>query len=396
MSLHERLTNSERFVFHRPTELLPVPSLYKALGAHEANVINQQLSRIAGLPLAELQAMAGSTEAKRVLIAAASHLSGKRRLAKFHNISMGKIERANSAVDASLIELGKVHDQVYARLADERERYRTEAAELGAAAEAARMQGKAANVIADLEHRTKLRRRAVAQRDPYGPDFGPKRRWREASMTLDGLKHLPRGHNPSIHVKYPNFKEAVHSITHDLNGRADKGRNSATVYLGNSTWQTIADRLADPAYMSTLGGTVPASVSALKCHKTRSARSKQQKCLDPEGQLNVSSQKFAKLLLPTAVEQPNGHMLNLTIKELERFGMLNAYYVDLINRSALPASNLLHLPPVSLSLVCFATTQGRQGKLPARQRLSQESADARAAQESVSGQAQVQRRRRPD
>ena len=27
--------------------------------------------------------------------------------------------------------------------------------------------------------------------------------------------------------------------------------------------------------------------------------------------------------------------MNLTIKELERFGMLNAYYVDLVNRYAL-------------------------------------------------------------
>lgn len=179
---------------------------------------------------------------------------------------------------------------------------------------------------------------SVCQRNPLSPDFGPifKRRWREASTQLDGLKHLPRGHNPSIHVKYPNFKEAVQSITHDLNGRTDKGRNSATVYLGNSTWSMIADRLADAAYMSTLGGTIPVSVSALKQHKARSARSRQQKCSDPSGQLDVSHRKVAKLLMPTAVEQPNGHMMNLTIKELERFGMLNSSYIDLVNRYLRP------------------------------------------------------------
>ena len=63
-----------------------------------------------------------------------------------------------------------------------------------------------------------------------------------------------------IHVKYPNFKEAVQSIAHDLNGRTDKGRSSATVYLGASTWAMIAERLADAAYMAKLGGVVPASV----------------------------------------------------------------------------------------------------------------------------------------
>eukprot|EP00966_Prymnesium_polylepis_P271126 6263389-Prymnesium_polylepis.1 len=154
--------------------------------------------------------MAGSTEAKKVLVAAVSHLSGKRRLAKFHNISTGKMERAESAVNASLIQLGEVHERVYAGLAEERTHHQQEAAELASAAEAARTQGKAPRVIGDLEHRAKLQRRWAAQRDPLGPDFGPifKRRWRAAAPQLDGRKHLPRGHNPSIHVKYPNFKEA--------------------------------------------------------------------------------------------------------------------------------------------------------------------------------------------
>ena len=336
-NLGERLVHGERLLFHLPAELLPVLSMYKALAAHQEDLINRQLASLASLPLNELQSMAGSTEAKKVLLAAVSHLSSRKRLAKFHKISLGKIKGAESTVDTALIQLGNLHDEVWTRLADERTRYLSEADKFHALVQSAREMGKASRVIQDLEHREKLHRRWAAIRDPHGPDFGPvfKRFWREAASKLDGLKHLPRGHRAPIHVKYPNFKEAVQSIAHDLNGRTDKGRSSATVYLGASTWAMIAERLADAAYMAKLGGVVPASVSALKQHKVRSARSKQRKCTDPSGQLNVSHRKVAKLLLPTAVEQPNGHMLNLTIKELERFGMLNAYYVDLVNRYAL-------------------------------------------------------------
>ena len=302
-SLGERLIHGERLIFHRPTELLPVLSLYKALAAHEASVINRQLASLVSLPLAELQAMAGSTEAKKVLIAAVGHLSGKRRLAKFHNVSAGKVDRAEAAVSTSLVQLGKVHEQVYARLAEERTRFQQEAAELAAAAEAARTMGKASGVVDNLQHLADVKRRWAAQRDPYGADFGAifKRRWRNAATQLDGLKHLSRGHNPSIHVKYPNFKAAVQSIVHDLNGRADKGRQSATVYLGNSTWKMIARRLNDAAYMATLGGVVPATVSALWRHKARSARSKQPKCSDPSGQLDVSHRKVCYFPHPSYI-----------------------------------------------------------------------------------------------
>ena len=102
-SLGERLVRGERLIFHRPAELLPVLSMYRALGKHEASVINRQLASIASLPLAELQAMAGSTEAKKVLVAAVSHLSGKRRLSKFHKISAGKVERAEATSERALL-----------------------------------------------------------------------------------------------------------------------------------------------------------------------------------------------------------------------------------------------------------------------------------------------------
>ena len=135
------------------------------------------------------------------------------------------------------------------------------------------------------------------------------------------------------HVEYPDFKRAVEGIVHDLGGRAASDRQSATIYLGKSKWSLIAELLSDPEYMAKLGcATIPASVSVLKKHKQRSERSLQPKISDAEGQLNVSSRKVLKLLLPTEVEQPNGYQMNKGIKELEQFGMLNADLIDENNR----------------------------------------------------------------
>jgi hypothetical protein len=73
---------------------------------------------------------------------------------------------------------------------------------------------------------------------------------RVGQVARHGRPARPHTNNPLIHIKYPNFKEAVQSIAHDLNGRAHKGRQSATVCLGNSTWSTIAERLADETLAS--------------------------------------------------------------------------------------------------------------------------------------------------
>jgi hypothetical protein len=153
------------------------------------------------------------------------------------------------------------------------------------------------------------------------------------ARSLPELKHLPRGHNPAIHVEYPDFKRAVEATAHELGGRAASDRQSAIVHLGKSTWWRIAELLHDPDHMAKLGCPVmDVSRSVLKKHKLRSERSRQPKITDPTGQLNVSSRKVTKLLLPTEVEQPNGHQLNKGVKELEQFGMLNADLVDLDNR----------------------------------------------------------------
>jgi hypothetical protein len=133
--------------------------------------------------------------------------------------------------------------------------------------------------------------------------------------------------------RYPDFKRAVTSTIHELGGRAASNRQSATVYVGKSKWSLIAQLLQDPEHMAKLGcSVIPASVSCLKKHRRRSDRSLQPKISDAAGQLDVSSRKVIKLLLPTEEEQPNGHQLNKGVKELEQFGMLNADLVDENNR----------------------------------------------------------------
>ena len=64
----------------------------------------------------------------------------------------------------------------------------------------------------------------------------------------------------------------------------------------------------------------------------RSQRSAQPKCEDKAGQLDVATKKVAKCLLPTEFEQPNGHMMNKVVKELERLGAWNADHISTDNR----------------------------------------------------------------
>ena len=61
--------------------------------------------------------------------------------------------------------------------------------------------------------------------------------------------------------------------------------------LSKGKWSKIKDKLADPVYMAKLGGVIPTSVALLKKNKRRSERSKQPKCSDPDGQLDISSRK---------------------------------------------------------------------------------------------------------
>eukprot|EP00966_Prymnesium_polylepis_P308035 7118658-Prymnesium_polylepis.1 len=277
--------------------------------------------------------MAVSTEAKKVLLSAVTHLSGKARLARFHSVSTERLARAEADVATGLAELGPLLDSTAATIAEERKAFLAKAEEQRVLAEHASARGAtvyAAHVAAQEEA---FRRKATI-RDPEDADYDAllQRRWRATAAMRPSLKHLPRGHRVSVHVKYPHFKRAAEALLVEMGGCADKGRQSVSIFVGKSNWAALQRYLGDEAKMGEHGGVIPLSISALKRHKRRSARSRQPKCTDEAGQLNVSSRKVAKLLLPTAVEQPNGHQMNLLVKELERFGLLNADLFDIGNR----------------------------------------------------------------
>ena len=189
-------------------------------------------------------------------------------------------------------------------------------------------------VLVYLCPQEKAHQRKADIRDWNHPDYGAllKRRWRDCAAKCASLKHLPRGHRVAVYIKYPHFKRATEALLIEKGGRADRGRQSVSIFMGKSNWSALHESLGDEAKMKDLGGAIPLSLSTLKMHKRRHARSRMRKCSNEAGQINVSSRKVAKLLLPTAVEQPNGHVMNLDIRELERFGLLNAFYFDISNR----------------------------------------------------------------
>ncbi|GAQ80475.1 hypothetical protein KFL_000550065 [Klebsormidium nitens] len=136
----------------------------------------------------------------------------------------------------------------------------------------------------------------------------------------------------AVHVKYPHFKPAVEQLVMHMNGgRADAKRASVSIYMGKSTWKTVVKKLADEASMGDLGGAIRVSESTLKKHRKRADRSIQPKIADPAGQVDLSSRKVAKVLLPTEDEQPNGYIMNKALKELEAWAVLNSYWVNTDN-----------------------------------------------------------------
>ena len=182
-----------------------------------------------------------------------------------------------------------------------------------------------------LEHDVRVAQRAAELRDPASPDYRAfvKRRWREQARALEPLKHLPRGHRVAIHP-VPAVQGGGGTIAQDSGGRASKDRQSTEIIMGKSTWTTLVERLNDEEYMQSLGGTIPATECCSR--STRSAERSAQPKADPAAQLNIAPRKVAKSMLPTAVEQPNGHMMNKSVKEAEQFGMLNADLIDVDNR----------------------------------------------------------------
>jgi len=132
------------------------------------------------------------------------------------------------------------------------------------------------------------------------------------------VQHIPvlwnklRGHNPGAVVKYPDFVQRVEAVVQELQARTSKRRDSTTIiFTAKSCWAALAKLLADPERMSSVGGPVEVSASGLK----NLARAKV---------LNLSARKVAKIELPTPVEQPNSHMLNRAVKDIERWAQGNA------------------------------------------------------------------------
>ena len=130
-------------------------------------------------------------------------------------------------------------------------------------------------------------------RDPKNADYSAllKRRWRASTANVASLQHLPRGHRVAVHIKYPHFKRTAEALLIEMGGRADKGRQSVKIFVGKSNWAQLRQSLGDEKKMAEHGGAIPVSISALKRHKYRSARSRQPKCSTKAGQLNVSSRK---------------------------------------------------------------------------------------------------------
>lgn len=97
-----------------------------------------------------------------------------------------------------------------------------------------------------------------------------------------------------------------------MHGRTSKGRDTTTIYFtAKATWPTLAQLLQSEAVMADHGGTIDISVSGLKNLKR-------------QGKLNISARKIAKIELPTAVEQPNAHMLNRALRDMWRWCIKNA------------------------------------------------------------------------
>ena len=337
-SLGQRLEHGERLLMLRPTDLQPVLALYSSVLGYHEEAINRELAKLAGLPLRELLSLAGSgnggAAAQKLVLAAVTHLAGKAALKRLHHVSLERSGRAVADVNGAIGAMAPLLDEAAEALSVERAVFVQKATAAGKKLERARRLGMADGALQQLEAEERSALRKAAIRDPESVDFPAllKRRWRAAVAADLTLQHLPRGHRQAVHVAYPHFKEAAEAAVFELGGGVSKDRQATTIHMGKSTWAGVAAKLRDAAFMASIGAPIPASVSCLKRHKARPSRSLQPKCTDEAGQLNIAPRKVAKLMLPTAVEQPNGWMLNFLVKELENFGMLNAEMFATTNR----------------------------------------------------------------
>ena len=143
------------------------------------------------------------------------------------------------------------------------------------------------------------------------------------------LANAVRGHMTPIEVSRPDFKVAVEHIATELNGRADPKRASMAIHLGKSTYSTIASMLQNPEVMDAIGSQpIHAHRSTICKHRATARANRKRSANDDPGVLNISARKCAKLLMPTEIEQPNGHLMNRVTKELRIWCTANAAMVN--------------------------------------------------------------------
>ncbi|GAQ93512.1 hypothetical protein KFL_015970025, partial [Klebsormidium nitens] len=245
--------------------------------------------------------LAGSTQASKVVDYAIGQIVGKKQFAKQHDgISLRTLRSHAKQTECALDAMPGILEQVVQEVSVEKEKFLKVAEQAARRALEAQDQGR--GVPAEVL-RTAA---AVAQRKEEIREAGSKawralvrRRFKKRLENTPELRHVARGHQVAIHVKYPHFKSGVEQLVMHMNGgRADAKRASVSIYMGKSTWKVVVKKLADEAAMGDLGGAIRVSESTLKKHRKRAERSCQPKIVNPAGQLDLSSRKVAKILLP--------------------------------------------------------------------------------------------------
>jgi hypothetical protein len=296
----------------RPQNASVLQALIRQLQESVASESVKRRSRVASLPLGDLQILSGSTQTKKVLNSAVAHLVGIKSLATNNaGVSRATIRNHVQQTDKALQELPALLEKVATALETEREMFQKRYTAALEAAEHCDQIGKV-RAADDFQKAAMIAVRKAEIRNVVEGAWAQKLRrelLKEVS-NLPALQHLPRGHMTAIEVKYPNFKPAIETVFQDLSARADSRRYCVKIQIGKGTWSEVCRRIADGERMESLGGAIHASVSTLKKNKARPERSRQPKAASSAGALDVSKRVVAKILMPTELEQPNGYIAN--------------------------------------------------------------------------------------
>ncbi|KAK3236420.1 hypothetical protein CYMTET_53443 [Cymbomonas tetramitiformis] len=294
--------------------------------------------RLRSLPFEELNAFAGTTQARRVLLAGLAHVVGEAKLSVATGRDRKTIRRAQQAVADAADEIPEMLDQITKLLESKCDKARKKLAELMVSLESCLSQrstlgsesteDKQSPQEKMYKHMILCKEREIFCATPGSKEYRQlaKRMFDTLVQQSDKLKHAVRGHMPPIHITYPNFKVAAESIANELNARADPSRASITMHIEKSTWGKISALMNDPTVMEEFGGVIPVSKQTLKRHKITAEDRRQDREQDP-GVLNLCSRKVGKILLPTEIEQPNGYAQNKAAKDLTTWAIDNLLLV---------------------------------------------------------------------